>query len=156
MCRTLFSWDSQSHGWMKMSAYIAVPHPGCYSIVLKLLRDRQIEPGRLGLVSFPKGYYVYTGRDARNVQARIQRHMKKEKRVRWHIDYVTSDEFVRFVEAVLHRTSAVRECDINRKILSMPGARIVALGFGASDCRHRCESHLVYFKKRPLIKPYAF
>lgn len=34
------------------------------------------------------------------------------------------------------------ECRLNGEILSLPGAEIVAPGFGSSDCP--CPSHLVY------------
>ncbi len=111
--------------------------------------------GRLGRRTFPLGYYVYTGRDTRSVESRMRRHLSKEKPCRWHIDYLTSAEGVDVYKTVVHKTTADKECDVNQRISQLPGARILFQGFGSSDCRRGCGSHLVYFEKRPVLKTYA-
>ena len=111
--------------------------------------------GRLGAHSFKSGFYVYTGRDARAPEKRIRRHVSGTKRCRWHIDYLTSDSDARYVESVIHRSPPESECRINQKIQNMSGAKAVIPGFGSSDCREGCGSHLVYFRKRPRLRSYA-
>lgn len=104
---------------------IHVPSPVC------------VEVGRLGPCAFPAGDYLYTGSAKRNFQARVDRHLRKEKRLRWHIDYLLGAPGVGIVE-VLGTVEA--ECRLNR---ASPG-RILFPGFGASDCRAGCGSHLKY------------
>lgn len=128
---------------------------GCYSILVRVRTGITLTVGRLGRRMFPSGYYVYTGRDARGVDSRIRRHLSKEKPYRWHIDYLTSAEGVKVLEAIVHRSQAEEECDVNQRICNLPGARILFQGFGSSDCRRGCGSHLVYFEKRPCLKKYA-
>ncbi len=127
----------------------------CYSILLKVERKISLNVGRLGPFSFPQGYYVYTGRAKGRVVARIQRHMRKEKRLRWHIDYLTSVPGVKLIKAIIHKSKAERECEINKMICKLSGAKILISGFGSSDCQSGCESHLVYFREKPLLKKYT-
>ena len=48
-----------------------------YQLWIALRRPLQIEIGRLGLLSFPAGVYVYTGSAKRNLEARIARHCRR-------------------------------------------------------------------------------
>ncbi|MDG6902673.1 MAG: GIY-YIG nuclease family protein [Nitrososphaerota archaeon] len=61
---------------------------GLYQLVIRLKRKQSIGVGRLGRFAFPSGYYVYTGSARRGLESRIARHLRKEKRLRWHVDYV--------------------------------------------------------------------
>jgi len=128
----------------------------CYSILLHLKREIILGVGSLGVIKFPRGYYIYTGRDRKNVDKRIQRHMKKGKRCRWHVDYLTSPCHVKFVDFVIHTASADYECKINKRISGLPGASIITPGFGSSDCRDSCGAHLIYFKEKPILRNYTF
>ena len=91
--------------------------------------------GRLGEFDFPVGQYVYTGSALRNIEARIRRHLSPVKKMHWHIDYllvapgVSVCEVKRFSEC---------ECVVNRQT----SGDITVPGFGASDCRAGCGSHL--------------
>lgn len=100
--------------------------------------------GRLGVFEFPAGRYVYTGSARRNLEARIARHRRTEKALRWHIDWLLAAPAARIVSV---RRSHEPECALNRKA----GGRVLAAGFGASDCSAGCDSHLRYLgrlKKR--------
>jgi hypothetical protein len=57
-----------------------------YQLWIALRRPLDIEVGRLGVCRFPAGVYVYTGSAKRNLEARIARHCRKDKTLRWHID----------------------------------------------------------------------
>jgi Uri superfamily endonuclease len=112
------------------------------ALVTYQLRIRVQEPlnllvGRLGRFDFPGGDYIYTGSAKRNFQARIDRHLRREKRLRWHIDYLLNAPGVGVVEV---QASSEAECRLNRET---PG-HVLIPGFGASDCRVGCVSHLKY------------
>jgi Uri superfamily endonuclease len=52
------------------------------------------------------------------------------------------------VEAVLAaETNKKMECTINSRIKGIEGAEVPVKGFGASDCRKNCGSHLLYFSE---------
>ena len=103
-----------------------------------LPEDSDIEIARLGSFSFPRGFYVYTGSALSSLEGRIGRHLSREKKMKWHIDYFLENaEPLGFIPiASLEK----EECEINSKFLEK--GRVVAKGFGSSDCN--CLSHLVY------------
>jgi Uri superfamily endonuclease len=105
--------------------------------VIELVRARPVRVGALGTFVFPAGRYVYTGSALRNLEARIARHLSRDKRLRWHIDYLLAAPGARVVRV---RRAAEGECELNG---ATRGAVIVA-GFGAGDCRSGCGSHLKY------------
>jgi Uri superfamily endonuclease len=86
---------------------------------------------------FPAGRYIYTGSARQNFEARIARHLRSEKRLRWHIDYLLAAPQAEVVDVMRSMTP---ECVLN---LSCAGSVLVP-GLGASDCRAGCGSHLKY------------
>lgn len=60
---------------------------GIYLYVFRI-KNRKIRVGALGEIYFD-GLYAYVGSDQRCLEKRIARHRRKEKKKRWHIDYVT-------------------------------------------------------------------
>ena len=62
--------------------------PGIYHLIIYLPSDTSIEVGKLGRYYFQTGYYVYTGSAMRGLDQRIARHLRSEKRLHWHIDYL--------------------------------------------------------------------
>ena len=64
--------------------------PGTYALILHCPSDRPMAVGRLGVITFEKGYFIYIGSafGAGGVLARVKRHCRTDKRLRWHIDYV--------------------------------------------------------------------
>lgn len=119
----------------------AIPNePGVYQLVLSLAEGVTLRIGALGTFHFPPGSYIYTGSALGGLRARIARHLRPEKRLRWHIDYLLQHAVVEDVR--LFPTGERRECSINWQTLALPHARVIARGFGSSDCR--CPAHLVY------------
>jgi Uri superfamily endonuclease len=108
-----------------------------YQLGIEIDKPVRVSIGRLGRFLFPAGRYVYTGSARRNLEARIARHLRKEKKLRWHIDWLLAAPGVRVVSV---RRSSQSECALNRNV----GGEVVAPGFGASDCAHGCGSHLRY------------
>lgn len=126
---------------------------GLYHLILRLGRATSLPIGKLGTFSFPPGYYVYTGSALNNLQARINRHRRRHKKLRWHIDYLRCKAelvAIRIYPISLRSasTTAFRtECLLNQRVQDLPGAQISVPGFGSSDCR--CRSHLTYFQAWP-------
>lgn len=106
-----------------------------YQIIFKLNRNVEIRIGKLGWFKFPAGMYIYTGSAQKNIDKRIQRHQKKNKKKHWHIDYLLAMDESTIKEIV---KSDIDECTLNQLT---PG-KIVIPNFGASDCHEGCISHL--------------
>ncbi len=111
-----------------------------YQLYIHLSKCSIIEIGMLGTFEFPAGEYIYTGSAKRNMEARIQRHLSKSKKLKWHIDYLLANPNAQVVEIKRFSDS---ECSINQK----SEGEILIPRFGASDCKNRCGSHLKYRKK---------
>lgn len=121
---------------MTEAADCAAPAPFCtYQLIFDLPVARRVSVGRFGSFDFPAGRYCYTGSAKRAFEARIRRHLAKEKRLRWHIDYLLAAPRVRMVEV---RRLTEPECEVNRQT----AGEVVVAGFGASDCHADCGSHL--------------
>lgn len=120
-----------------MRCPLAKPDSGSYQLVIKLADKRRIKVGRLGSFVFPAGYYVYTGSAKRGLEARIARHLRRDKKLRWHIDYLL--QYATVVEVKRYPNGG--ECELN-KTLRRLGGEVIVEGFGSSDCG--CETHLLY------------
>jgi Uri superfamily endonuclease len=122
---------------------------GIYTLLLFVSDEVSLTIGKLGKQRFPRGYYFYTGsalgKGATSLKHRIARHLKKEKRKFWHIDYLLADENVSVEAVIAAETNKKMECTINSHIKGIEGAEVPVNGFGASDCRKNCGSHLLYF-----------
>ena len=116
---------------------ILVPVDQFYQLQIQLTRPVTITVGRLGRFQFPAGQYIYTGSAKRNLEARIQRHLSKHKKRRWHIDYLLVHPATLVIRV---ERSAKAECAWNQQTTG----KILAPGFGASDCRQGCGSHLKF------------
>lgn len=102
--------------------------------------------GSLGSLKFEKGWYTYTGSalGSGGLMGRIQRYMEKDKKCFWHIDYLLNNKYSS-IKAIICAASNTRyECKIVRKIASMTAKPIK--GFGVSDCKEGCRSHLYYMR----------
>lgn len=117
---------------------------GLYQLIIGLPSGGNIRVGRHGVFRFPAGVYVYTGSAKASLEARILRHVRKEKRVRWHIDYLLRHAEILEVKRYNGRLS---ECELNLKVEKLHGSRAVVRGFGSSDCS--CNAHLFYFDRNP-------
>jgi Uri superfamily endonuclease len=126
-------------GWGRNSS----TNSGLYKLVIRLGRRQVIDVGHLGRFAFPSGYYIYTGSAKRGLESRIVRHLRREKRLRWHIDYLLGQ--ARIVEVKRYHGSRYSECELSRRVRALPGSKIVAPGFGSSDCR--CSTHLFHFRR---------
>ncbi|MGD8451603.1 MAG: DUF123 domain-containing protein [Phycisphaerae bacterium] len=117
------------------------PDTGVYQLWLEVSVGLRLRVGRLGRVSLEPGVYVYTGRASRGLRARVLRHARGARRRHWHIDYLLARAEVRLLRVRLAAGEAEAECAVNKAV---PGGECVLPGFGSSDCRRGCGSHLRY------------
>src|SRR3990170_5164922 len=85
---------------------------GIYVIVIKINKDTNINIGALGNLPFKKGLYAYVGSAQKNLQKRIKRHLRKQKRMFWHIDYLLNNSASRIVKVFFKQASKTEECRI--------------------------------------------
>lgn len=118
------SWAGVARADRTMSAAALPAAPGTYCLWLQLETPLRIPVGRIGELSLPPGLYAYAGSalGPGGLQARAGRHLRAEKPLRWHIDWLT----VRIpVAAIWYRTGRERlECAWAQAILQAPGASI--------------------------------
>jgi len=119
--------------------------PGVYQLRIRLRRAATVEVGSLGRCRFAAGWYVYSGSAQNGLAQRVGRHLRRDKRKRWHIDYLlaAADR----VEPFVLPGAGVSECELHREL---SGGTVPIRGFGSSDCR--CPSHLAYFRHRPDLE----
>jgi sugar fermentation stimulation protein A len=111
---------------------------GIYIIVLYLPRIAKVTVGKLGTFKFRKGFYFYVGSAQRNLSKRLERHGKKKKPLRWHIDYLSTK--AEMIGAITIAGPRELECKLADKLGGM--FELAVPGFGTSDCK--CHGHLFY------------
>jgi len=121
------------------------PDAGTYILLIAVERALTLDVGRLGAMTFPPGYYLYVGSALRNLGHRLARHLRREKRVHWHIDVLLGQ--ARIVEIWSRPGSERLECACARALAHAPGLTPWGRRFGSSDCR--CTTHLYYAEARP-------
>ena len=94
--------------------------------------------GKLGRFLFRRGFYLYVGSAQRNLSARLERHSKKIKPLRWHIDYLSTKAGM--LGAIVIAGPRQRECELAKELALT--FELAVPDFGASDCR--CGGHLFY------------
>jgi len=128
-----------------------IPHveeKGVYTLLVKVDSIKRVQVGRLGQLRF-SGLYAYTGsavgRGSTSLGGRVSRHLRNEKKTRWHIDYLLRCPSAEVRGVVTSRTGIkIKECEVSQTILNS-GWRVVAVDrFGSSDCS--CRSHLVHME----------
>ncbi len=118
---------------------------GSYVLLIQLPEEQTIKIGSLKAVRFSYGYYAYVGSAMGGFKPRLSRHLKGNKKPRWHIDYLLAKAFVTGI--ILGETKDRVECAI-AQALSRQFDSIS--GFGASDCK--CQSHLFFSADESQMK----
>lgn len=116
---------------------------GTYVLLIDILEPLRLTVGQLPTIELPSGPYAYVGsaHGPGGVCARVRRHLKRDKRLTWHIDAVANAYCPSKVFYVLesHRL----ECQWVQRLLALDGSEVPVPGFGSSDCRNGCPSHLI-------------
>jgi Uri superfamily endonuclease len=83
---------------------------GIYLLIIQI--NQQIHPkiGALGEIAFSAGLYAYVGSAQNNLDARVRRHLSKEKRLFWHIDYLLADPAAKVIDVYCLEGEKMFEC----------------------------------------------
>ncbi|MCL2786773.1 MAG: GIY-YIG nuclease family protein [Methanomassiliicoccaceae archaeon] len=108
---------------------------GTYLLFLRFTERRDVTAGSLGTLTVAAGDYCYVGSAMNGLDSRIERHFRKEKTMRWHIDRLTV--IADAMEAYVSMTR--KECELST-IAEECECVPVFKGFGSSDCG--CVTHL--------------
>ncbi|MEM3506927.1 MAG: GIY-YIG nuclease family protein [Candidatus Bathyarchaeia archaeon] len=127
---------------------------GIYTLVFIIERPLRIKIGKLGIKFFKKGIYAYVGsglgKGSFSMLGRIERHLKRKKKMFWHIDYLLSHKCVKIIEVFYAKTNFKIECILNKEIEKTFKGKIPIKGFGSSDCN--CKAHLIWLGNIGIIK----
>lgn len=132
---------------------------GTYGLVLQVASPVDIQVGRLGVCSFPRGYYIYVGSALGGLDGRLRRHFRTNKTLHWHIDYLREKSDLLF--AFWLETAKSLECTWAAALSTMEGISPHVKGpmesdsrerrsFGSSDCR--CQTHLFLTRRLPRME----
>jgi len=110
---------------------------GTYVLAVTLGSPADIRVGALGILHFDPGLYIYVGSAMGGLDQRLSRHLRRDKTLRWHIDYLTSA--ADSAEAFESYPDFIPECELARMAVAS-GMVPAAKGFGCSDCS--CPTHL--------------
>lgn len=119
--------------------------PGSYVLMLRLVQEKKLQIGKLGLFDFPAGIYVYCGSalGSGGLRGRLGHHLKAQSPVKWHVDNLRP--YSELFEVIYLPTDERLECRWSQFFLIQPAAFVAAQRFGASDCKNGCLAHLIGF-----------
>lgn len=102
----------------------------------------------MGPLEFPQGFYAYCGSAMGGLAARINRHLRRKKRIQWHVDYLLEEGKV--CRVLFAMTNKRLECQLaeglGHTFKNYPG-------FGSSDCH--CPSHLFFSQELTTLQEKA-
>lgn len=120
------------------TSHKAIPkRPGAYVLAIELPRPFVLALPKKAAVTLAPGCYLYCGsaKGPGGLRARIARHMRRGKPIRWHIDNLTEAGHVLGAWTII----GGNECQLVAFVAHLP---MPIDGFGSSDCRS-CRSHLL-------------
>jgi Uri superfamily endonuclease len=128
---------------------------GVYALVIEVKCDLTVNVGALGELRFDTGNWVYVGSamgaGSTNLENRLRRHFRSQKAIHWHIDYLLNAGAVSEV-AVVGESATPKECNLAMMLTGHQSFTQGPIGFGASDCKSKCKTHLFsYSGSRPLV-----
>lgn len=118
---------------------------GAYVLLIEMRRPMKIKlAGKIAGALAP-GRYLYCGsaKGPGGLRARIARHMRRRKAVRWHVDQLTTRGLVHGAWVFPDEC----ECALVTRLAHLPAP---IPGFGASDCAH-CRSHLLQWPEGTVV-----
>lgn len=120
---------------------------GIYILLIDVSKNIEVKVGSLGKIKFNKGIYAYVGSAQNNIEKRVERHKRKNKKIFWHIDYLLTNRFAKVIKVFYKESGKEEECRSAQKLIK---TEIPIPGFGCSDCN--CKSHFFKIKKLENIK----
>jgi len=144
---------------------------GLYCLEIYNSKLQTVKVGKKYNIDFNRGYYIYIGSALNGIECRVSRHLRNDKKLFWHIDYLLSNKnviikniyYLSIRNYSTHKNTNYKkyfkkECEVAKSInpLTYPINH-----FGCSDCS--CKSHLFFDINNKikniedlLIKKYGF
>jgi len=120
---------------------------GIYTLIIQIDKNTSVNIGALGNLTFKKGLYAYVGSAQTNLEQRIKRHFRSDKRKFWHIDYLLDNSAAKIVKVFFKEAGKAEECKTAKAI----GEKAEPIdGFGCSDCN--CKSHLFHVEDYKFLQ----
>ena len=118
---------------------------GTYLLFLKINKPLRVEI-RNKEILLDSGFYIYVGSayGEGGLSSRIHRHLRKEKKLHWHIDQITTKDSCQF-HGVAAFPNEKSECELSNLISKFEKVKSIK-NFGNSDCQKNCKSHFFYFE----------
>ena len=128
------------------------PAAGAYVLLIRLERQLLLDMPAFRGISLVPGLYAYCGSayGPGGIRARVSRHLRAGKPMRWHVDRLTAASQI---ERVCVRIDG-RECDLAGELLAGGGSAVLP-GFGSTDCRI-CPAHLLRLPEGEEFRPGLF
>lgn len=123
---------------------------GIYLLELYSQKKFSLKNNKFSDIILEEGFYYYVGSAQKNLSSRILRHFKKEKTLHWHIDYITSNNSVEIISAlIIPGADKSVEWEIAKDLENYFDLSIPIKQFGNSDTS-LTKSHLFYSKEKIL------
>jgi Uri superfamily endonuclease len=120
---------------------------GVYILIIQVTRERTIRIKALGKFRFKEGTWLYIGsamgHGSTSLENRISRHFRREKAIHWHIDVLLQHPTI-LKSAIWAESNIPIECNVAQNLENEAECIPGPAGFGASDCKNHCTSHLLY------------
>ena len=112
---------------------------GAYALMIELADPVRFSRKAMGSAVL-QGSLIYAGsaNGPGGMKARLNRHFRKEKSIRWHVDELTT----RAARISALALSGGCECEIVRRLIASGKFAPAMQGFGSSDCS-ACPAHLL-------------
>ena len=108
-----------------------------YVLVIQVGDDINVNVGAFGERTFAKGLYAYVGSARTNIEQRIKRHLRGEKRKFWHIDYLLDNATAKIIKVFFREGDKAEECKTAESLSSKSEP---VKDFGCSDSAGRSGS----------------
>ena len=119
--------------------------PGAYAMAIELADTVVVMLSGRAPIALPAGRYLYCGsaKGPGGLKARLSRHMRRSKSVRWHVDQLTEQGLVigSWIFPGGDECRSVQMCSYLPMLIA---------GFGSSDCA-TCRSHLLRWVERDSL-----
>ena len=122
---------------------------GIYTLVIKVNDIIRVTIRKKNFI-LDKGIYFYNGSalgKTMNIENRINWHLRKSKKIHWHIDKVTTTSQSEIIQIVYsdNPKNMRGECIISQEMAKSQKFTVPIAGFGASDCKNKCPAHFFRF-----------
>jgi Uri superfamily endonuclease len=121
---------------------------GVYSLIIDVSQPTVLTLGSLGQVDFFPGMWIYVGSamgaTSTSLEHRLKRHFSNDKTMHWHIDHLLETS-ASISGALYAESEEPMECVLATALGKSPQFESGPKGFGASDCRAGCGSHIFRF-----------